>query len=170
MKCEKCKGNEANFYYKSVINGKTTEAHLCSDCAQEEGVMEALNWRGRSMFDALLSESGGMHGSFFGPAMFHAFSPAAFPAFGPPMFSAFGRNLMIPVLALPRFDFQAGEETREAAGEARGSEAKIPEDAGAEVKAKRELLSLKHQLQEAVKAEDFEKAIELRDKIRELEK
>jgi hypothetical protein len=138
------------------------EARLCSDCAQEEGLMEALNWRGRNMFDAFLPDACGMHGSFFGPSMF--------PAFGSPMFPAFGRNLMIPVLALPRFEIQLGEEAHEGEGKAGGSEAKIPEDAGAELKAKRELLSLKHQLKEAVKAEDFEKAIELRDKIRQIEK
>jgi protein arginine kinase activator len=154
MKCEKCKENEANFFYKSVINGKTTEVRLCSDCAQEEGLMEALNWRGLGMFDNFLPDSCGMHGNFFGPSMF----------------PGFGRNLMIPVLALPRIEIRQGEETHEGEGEARETEAKIPEDAGAELKAKRELLSLKHQLKEAVKAEDFEKAIELRDKIREIEK
>jgi hypothetical protein len=114
------------------------------------------------MFDNFLPDSCGMHGNFFGPSMF--------PAFGSSMFPGFGRNLMIPVLALPRIEIRQGEETHEGEGEARETEAKIPEDAGAELKAKRELLSLKHQLKEAVKAEDFEKAIELRDKIREIEK
>ena len=31
MKCEICKKNEAQFYYKESINGKTTEKHLCAE-------------------------------------------------------------------------------------------------------------------------------------------
>ena len=48
-------------------------------------------------------------------------------------------------------------------------EAGIPADAGAEVKARRERESLRQQLDEAVKAENFEKAIELRDQLRKLD-
>ena len=53
-------------------------------------------------------------------------------------------------------------------GEAQ-EEKNIPDDAGATFKAKRELVQLKQELQNAVKAEDYEKAIELRDKIRSME-
>ena len=35
MKCEICKKNEAQFYYKESINGKTTEKHLCAECAHK---------------------------------------------------------------------------------------------------------------------------------------
>ena len=45
----------------------------------------------------------------------------------------------------------------------------IPDDAGAAFKAKRELVQLKQELKKAVKDENFEKAIELRDKIRSME-
>ena len=38
MKCEICKKNEAQFYYKESINGKTTEKHLCAECAHKEGL------------------------------------------------------------------------------------------------------------------------------------
>ncbi len=116
--------------------------------------MEALNSQGRSMFGTFPSYSWGMPGGYFGSAMF----------------PGFGRNLVIPVLALPRIEIQLGEEPLEEECAPQKAEANIPVDAGSEVKAKRELLLLKNQLQEAVKAEDFEKAIELRDKIRETEK
>ena len=33
MKCDRCGKNEATFYYKSNINGRVTETHLCPDCA-----------------------------------------------------------------------------------------------------------------------------------------
>ena len=42
MKCEHCGKNEATFYYKSNINGKVTEHHLCADCAKEMGYVNDL--------------------------------------------------------------------------------------------------------------------------------
>ena len=42
MKCERCGKNEATFYYKSSINGKVTELHLCPECAEALGYTESL--------------------------------------------------------------------------------------------------------------------------------
>lgn len=158
MKCEKCKEKEATFYYSSNVNGDVTEKHLCSECAREEGFGSALDYRPTSMFD-------GMFDSFFGDF----FSPrrsllSAFDSFGSPL-----RAIMAP--ALPRINIVIGQP-QEQTERAPLSEAeqKIPEDAGEDVKARREIAALKHQLQEAVAAENFEKAIELRDKLKELEK
>ena len=35
MKCEKCKQNEATFFYEETVNGKTRSYHLCRDCAEK---------------------------------------------------------------------------------------------------------------------------------------
>ena len=35
MLCEKCKKNEASFYYHENVNGKTKTYRLCKDCADE---------------------------------------------------------------------------------------------------------------------------------------
>lgn len=54
MKCERCGKNEATFYYKSSINGKVTELHLCPECAEALGYTESLRstWRRPlSLFD-----------------------------------------------------------------------------------------------------------------------
>lgn len=37
MRCDRCGKNEATFYYKSNINGKVTQVHLCPQCAEELG-------------------------------------------------------------------------------------------------------------------------------------
>ena len=34
MRCDRCGKNEATFYYKSNINGKVTQIHLCPQCAE----------------------------------------------------------------------------------------------------------------------------------------
>jgi len=156
MKCEKCNNKEANFYYSSNINGEKTERHLCTDCAREEGFGGALDYRPVSMFDDMF---GGFFDDFFAPSRSLL---SAFDSFGSPM-----RRMMAPVL--PRIQFVIGEPRTQSRPQSE-AETKIPEDAGAEVKARRELEALKAQLAEAVKAEDFEKAIELRDQIRGMEK
>lgn len=43
MKCQHCNKNEATTYIKKNINGKVTEMHLCSECANELGVMDEFS-------------------------------------------------------------------------------------------------------------------------------
>ena len=155
MKCEKCNEREANFFYTATINGQTTQRRLCSECAAEEGLDKAFGSFGReSLFDDFFSEPFGMLDSFFGRR------------------SLFG-GMMPRMMTLPRSLFAPAEsaaQTKQTNGPAQTeAEASIPVDAGEEVRTGRELRALKHQLHEAVKAEDFEKAIELRDRIRKLE-
>ena len=60
MKCEICKKNEAQFYYKESINGKTTEKHLCAECAHKEGLDRIFEREANSM----LTSFGKMMDSF----------------------------------------------------------------------------------------------------------
>ena len=39
MKCQNCGKNEATFYYKSNINGRVMESHLCPQCARQLGLV-----------------------------------------------------------------------------------------------------------------------------------
>lgn len=151
MKCEKC-GKEANFYYSSTVNGKHEEHCYCADCAKEAGFDKAFQFEPMEMF-------GGMFDDFFTPMRFRPTS----------LFDGFGgmfRRMMAPTL--PRFFIEAPQQQRQTAPQSE-AEANVPADAGADVKARREREALKAQLDEAVQAEDFEKAIELRDQIRKLE-
>ena len=154
MKCEKCNEKEATFYYSSNINGEKTERHLCNPCAREEGFGSALDYQPMTGF-------GGMFDSLFADF----FSPrrsllSAFDMLDRPM-----RRMM--TAALPQIHIVVGQpQSQQPASE---TEQKIPEDAGEEVKARREIDALKHQLQEAVNAENYEKAIELRDQLQALE-
>ena len=42
MKCENCGKNEVTFVYQSNINGKITEKHLCSECAEKLGYSQKI--------------------------------------------------------------------------------------------------------------------------------
>ena len=48
MKCENCGKNEVTFVYRSNINGRTEEHHLCQACA------EKLGYTGERKFYSLL--------------------------------------------------------------------------------------------------------------------
>lgn len=172
MKCEKCNERDANFFYTATINGDTTQRHLCSECAAEEGLDKVFRQQRddvfsdffgrRSLFDSFFADPFSLMDGFF------------------PRRSLFGS--LLPTMTLPRLrvappeqakaEAAAPSETAAPAEQAAPSETEkaIPQDAGEEIRMLRELNALKHQLREAVYTEDFEKAIELRDKIRELEK
>jgi protein arginine kinase activator len=160
MKCEKC-DKEATFHYQSNINGEKTEAHLCEDCAKAEG-LDNVFARPRAMMGSFFREPfGGMMDSFFREP------------FGMLTDSFFGRGFFAPVLGAHAESTVAENrvaETEKATETEQVRSDNIPEDAGDEIRRKRELLLLREQLWSAVKTEEFEKAAELRDKIRELEK
>ena len=159
MKCEKCNTKEATFFYSADINGEKTKRCLCAECAREEGYGGALDFdlHPAGMFESVFED---FFGDFFAPQ--HALL-SGFDGFGSP----FGR-MMAPGFAIPRVNIFVGSPDPAAVGEA--PETKIPADAGEDVRRRRELDALRQQLDEAVKAEDFEKAITLRDQIRKIEK
>jgi len=148
MKCEKCNEREATFFYSSNYNGKKSERHLCAQCAKEEGFGEML--RPGAMFDSAFDS---MFEDFFAPMR------SFLPAFD--MFGGMGRSIMAP--SLPRLRIVLEEPSAPA-------QTKPAIEVDEAVKSQREREALKAQLEEAVKAEDFEKAIELRDKLREMDK
>ena len=149
MKCEKCGKNEATFFYSANINGEKSERHLCADCAREEGFGGALEFeRPMGMLDGFFDD---MFSDFFAPAR------ALLPDFG--MFGS-------PVRRIMASTGTAAARRTEPLTEV---ESRIPADAGGEIRSRRELEALKAQLADAVQAEDFEKAITLRDQIRKIE-
>jgi len=165
MKCEKC-NNEAVYYYKETVNGKTTEKHLCADCAKKEGLDRAFDWSGESFFRDFDRELE----SFFAPdPFFGGFLGDGF--FRSPI-STMARTMLAPVFTLPRIEIGTIAPEKKAEGRPAGAkETKTtPEDKACEaLQQRRELNALKHKLQEAVKAENFEEAITLRDQIKSLE-
>jgi len=157
MKCDKCGKNEANFFYSSNINGNVTEKHLCSECAAE---ME----EGRHFFEGMDSMLEDMFSSIWGGRNLFARS------FGSPFA---GMRLAMPTFAFPHIEFRLDDgsasgtaRTEETAGKTEHEESA----ADPELAKRREINMLREQMKTAADNEDFEKAAELRDKLRELEK
>ena len=61
MKCENCGKNEVSFVYRSSINGRTEEHHLCQACAEKLGYTQKLFNRRPSMRDSFFGND-----DFFG--------------------------------------------------------------------------------------------------------
>ncbi len=70
MKCENCGRNDATFYYRSNVNGRVSEAHLCEACAEALGYRTDFGGTWDDLFSLLPRVVGGED---FAPS----FTPAA---------------------------------------------------------------------------------------------
>lgn len=148
MKCQNCGKNEVNFHYSTNVNGSVTETFLCSECAAKSG------------FDILrMFDSGSAFEEFF-PIIGRrgGFLPVAVPVVGFDPSLAFTARPGIGRLAQ-----QAGPCDCGHGGDPDGCDAALVDD---EMRERRELYM---QMRMAAENEEFEKAAQLRDRIKELE-
>ena len=155
MKCENCGKNEVTFVYQSNINGKVTEKHLCSHCAEELGYAREITAHSRQLHDR-------MSRSFLGGSLFDDFFA--------PMPSLLGR---MDRMLDPFDDFfaempalGAGQEIRQPE---KKEEALVDEAEQNGFARMRRLNALRMEQKNAIRQENFERAAELRDEIRKLE-
>ena len=148
MKCDKCGSREANCHYTMRINGKTTECHLCSECAELPGIEKDVFGDFRNLFDD-------MFGGFFGR---RALDP-------------WGDLALMPRMTMPKMEILldgCGAQESEQKTEQEPEQAHDGTDP--EMSRKRELNVLRRQMKRAAAEEDFETAAKIRDQIRDLEK
>ena len=154
--CQVCGKREAKIHFTEIREGKKTEMHICEQCAHEKNMALA--------FPAVLSQL--VKGGPVAPRETEAV-PAACPGCGlayaefkakgrlgcPRCYAAFG-PVLIPLL----------EKVHGAAAH-RG---KTPERVKGVMASRRELKEIEAQLDAAVENEEYEKAAQLRDRIREM--
>lgn len=159
MKCEHCGKNEVSFVYRSNINGKVTEKHLCQDCAEKLGYSEKLLARQQRLMDSLWGADdlfgGSLLGSFFAPGRPLLGSMDRF--FGEDLFDDFFREM--PALGSQEKSAEKAEEKDQL----------VEEKERSRFAAIRERNALKLEQRRAIREENFERAAELRDQIRALE-
>lgn len=162
--CERCKKAKATFHLTNIErSGAKVERHLCDRCAAEEGLLQtpkatvdlneilenfvASSKAGAAELSQLVCEHCGIsYVEFRNQGLLGC--ARDYEAFKEPL----GRLL---------------ERTHDGATEHTG---KVPKSLGtAPRKPHADLRRLKRQLEEAVAAEDYERAAQLRDRIRELE-
>ncbi|MBQ0038085.1 MAG: UvrB/UvrC motif-containing protein [Clostridiales bacterium] len=138
MKCEHCGKNEATFYYKSNVNGRVTEKHLCHECAEKMGYTESF--RPMRLFDdAFFTRPFGLLDGLLG---------------------GFGSRMLT--------EFPMEEDIVHAAETEKKEEELLDGAQREKLTRECRRNALQAQLKSAVEREDFETAIKLRDEIRQL--
>jgi len=167
MMCEECGKAPAVVHFEQVQNGRKVVMNLCRECAEKKGVLNFL-FQPAFSINNLLSALLGSQVS------------------GAPVLEPSGRERRCPVCGMSYRDFaRAGRlgcsrcyETFEdrldpLLRRIHGSErhvGKAPARSSGAARIRRELEQLKAELAEAVAKEAYERAAEIRDRIRELEK
>ena len=158
MKCQKCGKNEVNFHYSSNVNGNMTETHLCSQCAAESGFdIGQIFSQGQLVEFGQLFDLGTIFDGMFPVRGVSGFVPLAIPMMT--------TNQMSPFTMRPHAGM-IEQDTSCACGCGKNMNEDPNYKVDEEMKLRRELNA---QMRAAVEKEEFEKAAELRDKIKEIE-
>jgi protein arginine kinase activator len=171
MICQECNQRPAALHFTKIINGEKTEVHLCEKCAQEKGEMFMIGGETGFAFNNLLAGLLNID-SYQKPnqSPFHQeeilqceHCSMTFPQFL--KVGRFGcaycyetfKEQLKPVLRR----LHSGNWTHNG---------KIPKRIGGSIYLRKQIDELKHDLRNAISHEEFEKAAEIRDEIRTLEK
>lgn len=172
MLCQNCNQNEATVQLTKVINNKKNEQFLCEECAKEQGALYDFNnpFDFGDPFDINI-------GNFFKGMIDYPMQKEA------PKKLQEGQKCEKCNMSLSEFSkigklgcsncYKAFSQSLEPLFKRiHGSifhGGKIPQRAESSLKIKRQLGNLKTELKMAIEQEKFEKAAEIRDKIRALE-
>ena len=153
MICQMCGKGEASFHISSNINGCVTETHLCPECAANSGYDLGQVCDLGGVFDGIFPVPGGIEW----------FSHLSMPAIAVPV------QRVDPAYQFPAAPPAGVSESGYCGDSVCGSNTADTYAAAIDdnMKKRREL---NVQMSAAIEQEDFEKAAELRDKIKELEK
>ena len=172
MLCQKCKKNNATIHYRENINGKVTEYSLCADCAAElerDGVIKFENPFSDFMRDGIFDFSS-MLPSFF-TSLNHALGSGESkrcPVCG----STFDDIARSGRIGCPQCYETFADELAATVNQLHGTskpQGRIPKRFGEKQNREAEINALKEEQKKAIEAQEFEKAAELRDKIKALE-
>jgi protein arginine kinase activator len=160
MICEKCNKNHATVHVTEVINGVKKEAHLCEDCARSAGVGIKFTFSISDILGSLAEPKPGKQTE--------RVSQLKCPQCGM-TYSEFKSKARLGC-ANDYEVFRAGLiPLLEKVHQATQHVGKTPHTADSQIKKENELVRLKRELDSLVKSENFERAAEVRDRIRTLE-
>jgi protein arginine kinase activator len=170
--CEECNQRPATLHFTNIINGKKTEVHLCEKCAHEKGDMFMFNSGTGFSINNLLAGLLNIQPTFQQAQQdpFHneevlqcdvckmTFSQfVKVGKFGCANCYETFKDHLNPVLKR----LHSGNTSHNG---------KIPKRIGGNIHLRKKLETLKNSLKELIANEEFEKAAEVRDEIRSLEK
>ncbi len=166
MICQECGQETATVHITKSLNGRKSELHLCRRCAQAHDELDFSfepQFSLHNFFGSLLGES--LRGSREALRRSKVQCPVCALTFA--QFSQIGRLGCSECFRA--FDEQLAPLLRRIHGSSRHT-GKVPRRSQGAIRFARELERLREELRLAVQREEFEKAAELRDRIRALEK
>ena len=158
MLCQRCKKKPATVHLTEILHNEKRERHLCEDCAKEEGVAMKTQMNLQDILSGMLNahQAAGREANLTCPDC--GLTYAEFRQQG-----RFGCPHDYEVFAEPL------KEVLQKVHGATEHTGKMPQRAGADLTAQRQLMQLRRQLQAAVEGEKYEEAARLRDLIKEKE-
>ncbi|MFC0469778.1 UvrB/UvrC motif-containing protein [Halalkalibacter kiskunsagensis] len=164
MICQECNKRKASLHFAKIINGEKTEFHICEQCAKEKGDY----FPGTNSFSIHQLLSGLLH--FEQPLKAEADTKPSCEKCGMTyeQFTQVGRFGCAN--CYKSFETKLGPILKRVHSGNHTHAGKLPERIGGGIQLQRQIESLKEELKQFIEQEEFEKAAELRDEIRLLEK
>lgn len=167
MLCERCHAHPATVHMVQVVNGHRKEEHLCSECAEKEHVFQKeQSFFGHGFFDSPLDHFFG--GSMPGHLLEDPFGTRTLEDQGGQFIEVDPRKLPENESSYDRFKESIRPSFQKGKNEISVNEPKVKEKADAPAESE-ELQALRKELKSCVDREDFERACEVRDKIKAIE-
>lgn len=168
MLCERCHAHPATVHMVQVVNGHRKEEHLCSACAEKEHVFQKeQSFFGHGFFDSPLDHFFG--GSMLGHLLEDPFGTRTLEDQGGGQFIEVSpEKLPENESSYDRFKESIRPSFQKGKNETPVNEPKAKEKADAPAESE-ELQALRRELKSCVDREDFERACEVRDKIKAIE-
>lgn len=164
MLCEKCKQNKATVHLTKILNNKKTEIHLCEECARKS---QDISFENPFTINNFLT---GLLDSVQSPHIkVDYIKTTTCSKCG----MSYGKFKQLGRLGCSECYKTFSEKLMPLVKNVHGSQQhveKIPKKTGSVIRMKREIMNMKKELNRAIDKQEFEKAAELRDKIRLLEK
>lgn len=167
MLCERCHAHPATVHMVQVVNGHRKEEHLCSECAEKEHVFQKeQSFFGHGFFDSPLDHFFG--GSMLGHLLEDPFGTRTLEDQGGQFIEVSPEKLPENESSYDRFKAAIRPSFQKGKNEIPVNEPKAKEKADAPAESE-ELQALRKELKSCVDREDFERACEVRDKIKAIE-
>ncbi len=168
MLCQNCKKREANTHIVRTVGNNTVETYLCSECAKEYG------------FETSFSVSDFLFGDMLSSPFMQSKTqrcPVCSSSFGEisasgkvgcgNCYKVFENELMPTVARLHSLPLHKGKSPNKASPKQQSADEPKPKTK--RLTKEERIAKLKAEQEEMIKSENFEKAAELRDKIKKLE-
>ncbi|SKA77973.1 protein arginine kinase activator [Clostridium sp. USBA 49] len=169
MLCENCHKNEANVHFTQIINGEKQELNLCESCANK---IQGISMENDFIFGPSFSFQNILSGlmDYMSPAVqINKVSEVSCKNCGT-TFKDFKKNGLLGCSeCYETFAQGLSPVIKRVQGNIEHT-GKIPKKLGKGIIEKRRIIKLKEELQKAIANEEYEKAAEIRDMIKSLQK